>query len=46
MIINYSLINFLSQPCVSIFFKGCDKEIKCTNCHNSELWEQSSEKRN
>jgi anaerobic ribonucleoside-triphosphate reductase activating protein len=33
-------INF---PSVSIYFKGCDKEEKCKNCHNPQLWEFDDE---
>ena len=27
----------LWYPSISIYFSGCDKSIKCPNCHNPEL---------
>lgn len=41
---DYSLVNGLGKGAVSIYFSGCDKEIKCKNCHNPELWEKQPEK--
>ena len=36
-------INF---PSITIFFWGCDKKIKCKNCHNQQLWEFNKESNN
>lgn len=36
-------INF---PAVSIYFKGCDVQEKCKDCHNKQLWEFSIEQDN
>lgn len=27
----------LYYPAISLYFSGCDKKIKCVNCHNHEL---------
>lgn len=40
-IIDFSLKNGLGHPAVSIYLTGCDNPIKCENCHNWELQEQS-----
>lgn len=36
--IDFSLINGLGKPSVSIYFSGCDIPVKCKECHNPELW--------
>lgn len=41
--IDYSLKNGLGKPAVSIYLTGCDKPIKCDDCHNWELQEESKE---
>lgn len=28
----------VNYPSISIYFRGCDKPIKCKGCHNSSLW--------
>lgn len=38
--IDFSLINGLGKPSVSIYFSGCDIPVKCRECHNPELWRQ------
>lgn len=43
-IIDYSAKNGLGHPAISLFLTGCDKPIKCKNCHNWELQEESKEK--
>lgn len=40
-IIDYSLKNGLGHPAISIYLTGCDNPIKCEDCHNWELQEQS-----
>ncbi|MBN3352108.1 4Fe-4S cluster-binding domain-containing protein [Clostridium botulinum] len=30
----------LYYPAISIYFSGCDKKIKCADCHNPELQKQ------
>lgn len=42
-IIDYSTKNGLGHPAVSIFLSGCDRPVKCEDCHNPELWEPSQE---
>ncbi len=39
--IDYSLKNGLGKPAISLYLTGCDNPIKCENCHNWELQEQS-----
>lgn len=36
--IDFSLINGLGKPSISIYFSGCDIPVKCKECHNPELW--------
>lgn len=40
-VIDYSLKNGLGHPSISIYLTGCDKLIKCDDCHNWELQKQS-----
>ncbi|MFA7689212.1 MAG: 4Fe-4S cluster-binding domain-containing protein, partial [Bacilli bacterium] len=40
-IIDFSLKNGLGHPAISIYLTGCDNPIKCEDCHNWELQEQS-----
>lgn len=35
--VNYSLNDGLGRPSISLYLTGCDKPIKCFNCHNYEL---------
>ncbi len=39
--IDYSLKNGLGHPAISIYLTGCDNPVKCNECHNWELQEQS-----
>lgn len=39
--IDYSLKNGLGNPAISLYLTGCDNPIKCEDCHNWELQEQS-----
>lgn len=39
--IDYSLKNGLGHPAISLYLTGCDKPVKCKDCHNWELQEQS-----
>lgn len=32
----------LWYPAISIYYSGCDKPIKCKNCHNPELQQQGA----
>lgn len=40
-VIDYSLKNGLGHPSISLYLTGCDKPIKCEDCHNWELQKQS-----
>lgn len=40
-ILDYSLKNAIGRPSVSLYLTGCDKPIKCKDCHNYELQNQS-----
>ena len=39
--IDYSLMNGLGHPSISIYLTGCDAPIKCVGCHNWELQARS-----
>jgi anaerobic ribonucleoside-triphosphate reductase activating protein len=41
--IDYSLKNGLGNPSIDLYLKGCDKPVKCKNCHNPELQEKPTD---
>ena len=42
-VISYSLKNGLGNPSVDLYLTGCDKPVKCEDCHNWEIQEESKE---
>lgn len=42
-IVDYSAKNGLGNPAISLYLTGCDKEIKCHDCHNWELQSESKD---
>lgn len=36
-VIDYSLKNGLGNPSVNLYLMGCDKPVKCKDCHNWEM---------
>ena len=40
--LDLSQTNGLGAPAVSIFLRGCDKEIPCDDCHNMEIYTETT----
>ena len=41
--IDFSLKNGLGKPALSLYLTGCDKPVKCEDCHNYELQDRSKQ---
>ena len=39
--LDLSQSNGLGRPAISIFLRGCDKEVPCSGCHNMELYNET-----
>lgn len=42
--LDLSQSNGLGRPAISIFLRGCDRDIPCSGCHNMELYNETENK--